>query len=859
MIQLPSIPQYLLESSICLLVFYGLYHLVLRHETYFQFNRIYLISSCLLSLALPVLSIDISSTTEGSGGVQNIIPIIQYTAEVQQNIQHNIEHNSFYSISIGDIIRGVFYIGVFLMTLKFLHSLFQVFDIIQKSQKRKNADHTLLTSKSDIPASSFFSYIFWNDEDEEQDDTTQKTILNHELVHVKQWHSLDVIVMEIMVIIKWFNPLIYLFRNSLRRTHEYIADHYVSQQMGDKHGYAMILLNQYKNHKATILTSTFSTYIQDRIAMLARVPSKGWSLAKPFLALPVGMALMALFSFNMTEHMPNDIKDGLSAIESGIQKASNQVVVNLSHSKRAYPWEFKWGDKIYARPNKKNTSKFAWNINDDLSLHEIYAAIERRPIYMQNGVEIPVEFEMKITSESDTVSNVKFGRQDVQKSRTKLKNELLKHQMPFSVRITDITSKDSILHNGFTFSVYQTDADKPTQDKPQEIVFKWGDMEMTANNSLRMNHFVPGRMYYSYRGRLMPHEPYAAEMTKSEFLEKVDLDLNILADGQSINWEDKLVTLTLFRKEFRQSSDHHNPPAKMKKDANGAVAIHTISNVYHGRSFKSVAEDYNYNDIKHSGSDYLDALLMTLSDGDQVGISYIDTMDQENKYLYFSDVKIKDEATSYHAPYEVDLPPTSDTYTNFQILHSPSDDKTYVKVDTTQFANKNIVKAYRNSQSYELVHVPNFKTKIRVNDSREIPAGILTIDPEMELKFSALQISQLNEHYTDSDRFIRMDWGRMVSMPGIGNFSINEFRRSSAANFMLVAGDVFLNTVRFDAVIISEGKEPVRLRSDNIKSIMCRKAFAEIDGASSIYFDNIIINDNDEYKWYPFQFVFNLE
>lgn len=858
MIQLPSIPQYLLESSICLVVFYATYHFLLRRETYFQFNRLYLILTALLSLTLPIISIDISSAQTSSHSVHNIIPIIQYSAELQQNIQHNIESSSFYSISIGDIIRGVFYIGVFLMTLKFLHSLFQVFDMIQKSQKRKKSDHTLLSNPNGVPASSFFSYIFWNDEDEQKDDTTQQTILNHELVHVKQWHSLDVILMEIMVIIKWFNPLIYLFRNSLRRTHEYIADSYVSHQMGNKHGYAMILLKQYQNHKASLLSSTFSMYIQDRISMLARVPSKGWSLLKPLMILPIAAALMALFSFNMTEHMPNEIKDGLGAIETGIKKASDHVVVNLSHSKRAYPWEFKWGDKIYARPNKKQTSKFSWNVNDDLSLHEIYEAIERRPIFMQNGVEIPVEFEMKITSKSDTVSNVKFGRQDVQKSRTKLKNELLKHQMPFSVRISEITSKDSILHYGFTFSVYQTDADIPEQVKPLEITFEWGELNLSTHAIINNSFYFPDGNYYNLRNRLAMSDRNNLEMQKEDFLNKTKLDLKIIANGNSINLEDKEVILTISRKEFRKSSEHFNPPATIKKDANGAVTIKTVTNVYHGRSYRSVSEEYNYNDIIHSGGTYLQSLLMTLSDGDQVGISYRDTLN-EDSHLYYSDIKIKDKATSYRAPYAVELPPTSDIYTNFQILHSPTDDKTYVKVDTTQFGNKNIVKAYRHSQSYELVHVPNFKTKIRVNDTREIPAGILTVDPDMDLKFSSLKISQLNEHYTETDRFVRMDWGRMVSIPGIGNFSINEFRRSSAANFMLVAGDIFLDAVRFDAVIISEGKEPVRLRSDNIKSIMCRKAFAEIDGASSIYFDNIIINDDDEYKWYPFQFVFNLE
>jgi hypothetical protein len=120
-------------------------------------------------------------------------------------------------------------------------------------------------------------------------------------------------------------------------------------------------------------------------------------------------------------------------------------------------------------------------------------------------------------------------------------------------------------------------------------------------------------------------------------------------------------------------------------------------------------------------------------------------------------------------------------------------------------------------------------------------------------------MEKLNEHYTLSDRMIRMDWGRMVSMPGIGNFSWKEFRRSSQSNILLSAGDNFLEIARFDLVIINEDKAPIRIRTNNIKSLMCRQSFKDLAGESSIYFDNIIINDKDEFKYYPFQFVFNIE
>jgi len=108
-------------------------------------------------------------------------------------------------------------------------------------------------TQTNFPAASFFGYIFWN----QQITDEQQLILEHEKVHIRQWHSLDVLLMEICVIIKWFNPLIYWFRNALKATHEFIADQYVIQQKSNVGEYATLLVNQHKQQVTTPLTNTF--------------------------------------------------------------------------------------------------------------------------------------------------------------------------------------------------------------------------------------------------------------------------------------------------------------------------------------------------------------------------------------------------------------------------------------------------------------------------------------------------------------------------------------------------------------------------------------------------------------------------
>ena len=253
----------------------------------------YLIGTALLALLIPILNVDFSTASQITGA-ETILPFISQVNEMQIGIQQTISQESnVLHISIADVINWIYMAGFFYMALKLFSGLFKLFGIINKSPKLKDQDHTLLISE-DIPAASFFSYIFWKDK-HDKSDPIQKTILDHEMVHVRQWHSLDVIVMEIMVIIKWFNPLIYLFRNSLKQTHEFIADRYVTQQMGDKLQYASILLNNSAPTNTPPVSNHFYGNIKERIQMLGSKRSSKLHRLKYFAIVPMTIILFSLF------------------------------------------------------------------------------------------------------------------------------------------------------------------------------------------------------------------------------------------------------------------------------------------------------------------------------------------------------------------------------------------------------------------------------------------------------------------------------------------------------------------------------------------------------------------------------------
>ena len=129
-------------------------------------------------------------------------------------------------------------------------------------------------------------------------------VLQHELVHVRQRHTLDVLLMECWVALHWYNPLIYRFRDRLRATHEFIADAAVAGH--PRHGayaYAMLLISQPLN-QSDMLYNTFAAQIHSRLRMLARRPSASWRVIAHTASVPVILGLFLFFSIQVAQSAP---------------------------------------------------------------------------------------------------------------------------------------------------------------------------------------------------------------------------------------------------------------------------------------------------------------------------------------------------------------------------------------------------------------------------------------------------------------------------------------------------------------------------------------------------------------------------
>jgi hypothetical protein len=155
---------------------------------------------------------------------------------------------------------------------------------------------------------SFFNFVFLNKSKIPEGDMDR--VLAHELAHVRQLHSFDIVFSELLTVIQWFNPFVWPYKRSLRETHEYLADRAVIAQGCSLARYQLLIVEQHVGGELLELASSFRTsQVKRRIVMLSRRETKGLARWKPLLVLPLAVALVLVFAESRTV-----VKEGPAAI-----------------------------------------------------------------------------------------------------------------------------------------------------------------------------------------------------------------------------------------------------------------------------------------------------------------------------------------------------------------------------------------------------------------------------------------------------------------------------------------------------------------------------------------------------------------
>jgi len=283
---------YILEVSICWGVFYLLYALLLSKETFFHFNRWYLLTTFVLSLAIPKVEWRLPEPVAES---EIATVYFQPITVGMETLEVTVTATPVASgVDFMDVLRWIYLAGVAFFTLRFFIGLWQITRLYRRGEKRWTTFYELVLSQKTHQPFSFFNRLFMSKliplSPEEE-----KQIVQHELAHIRGLHSADVIILEIIGILFWCTPLVYFYRRSLCNVHEYIADAVVLRTSKKKQ-YGHLLIRQSQSGPQVALANHFHSQLKKRILMMMRNKSKRQAMLKYLLAIPLTLGVMLLFS-----------------------------------------------------------------------------------------------------------------------------------------------------------------------------------------------------------------------------------------------------------------------------------------------------------------------------------------------------------------------------------------------------------------------------------------------------------------------------------------------------------------------------------------------------------------------------------
>ncbi len=299
--------QYLIISSVYLATFYLIYMLLISKDTRYRRNRIYLLSSFIISLFLPLVSITsapgglLSSFNQNLSGIVNIPQVDVYAINPSAGSNHSLS-----------LLLCIYITGSMIAFMILMANLFRLTSYIRKY--RVKGSRLVLTPPGKESGFSAMGYVFLN---RDLKNEIKNTILVHEQQHIRNRHFFDIILLRFIGVFFWFNPFIYLYELSLKTLHEFEADQQMLDSGRNVVSYQRLLLNQVFNTNIFTLQNGFSgrSLIKKRMIMMTKKRSKKMSGLKLLFAVPVILLVFSVFSCKNDESVPLVIPEEASTPE----------------------------------------------------------------------------------------------------------------------------------------------------------------------------------------------------------------------------------------------------------------------------------------------------------------------------------------------------------------------------------------------------------------------------------------------------------------------------------------------------------------------------------------------------------------
>ena len=285
---------YILKSSVCLVLFYLFFRLLLSKETFHRFNRMALLGVLFFSLLIPCIEVTTRHQVEVQQAVLSIEQLL-LMAELEATPANVGAVQETSAISWVQIVLLVYLAGILFLACRNIYSLICLFRLIHSGKHEKlEKGVTLVVHNQEIAPFSWMKYIVISRKDLEENG---REILIHEMAHIHHRHSVDLLVADICIFFQWFNPSAWLLKQELQNIHEYEADETVINEGVNAKEYQLLLIKKAVGTRLYSMANSFNhSKLKKRITMMLKEKSNPWARLKYLYVLPLAAIAVTAFA-----------------------------------------------------------------------------------------------------------------------------------------------------------------------------------------------------------------------------------------------------------------------------------------------------------------------------------------------------------------------------------------------------------------------------------------------------------------------------------------------------------------------------------------------------------------------------------
>ena len=285
---------YILKSSVCLVLFYLFFRLLLSKETFHRFNRMALLGVLFFSLLIPCIEVTTRHQVEVQQAVLSIEQLL-LMAELEATPANVGAVQETSAISWVQIVLLVYRAGILFLACRNIYSLICLFRLVHSGKHEKlEKGVTLVVHNQEIAPFSWMKYIVISRKDLEENG---REILIHEMAHIHHRHSVDLLVADICIFFQWFNPGAWLLKQELQNIHEYEADETVINEGVNAKEYQLLLIKKAVGTRLYSMANSFNhSKLKKRITMMLKEKSNPWARLKYLYVLPLAAIAVTAFA-----------------------------------------------------------------------------------------------------------------------------------------------------------------------------------------------------------------------------------------------------------------------------------------------------------------------------------------------------------------------------------------------------------------------------------------------------------------------------------------------------------------------------------------------------------------------------------